>query len=154
MDDTPEAVEGSGGSKEQGAQEETHGEESEEVWKGLVDFVRARKPVLGSSLALGDLMSLDRERIEIGFEKDSFHYETMIESDKRSQLEELCRAFLKREVKVVICSFEGEGRRKGKMTGKKEGNSVDQTESPEKRTEEHPLVREALRLFNGKIVKG
>ncbi len=53
-------------------------------------------------------------RIEIGFEKDSFHYETMIERENRSQLEELCRDFLKKEVKVFISSFEGEGGAKGK----------------------------------------
>ena len=154
--DTPEAMEDSGGSKEQEGQEETSGEESEEIWRGLVDFVRARKPVLGSSLALGDLVKLDQERIEIGFEKDSFHYETMIESDKRSQLQELCSAFLKRGVKVVISSFEGQGRRKGKMTEKKEGSPADRRESPERGMEEreHPLIQEALRLFDGRIVKG
>ena len=45
----------------------------EETWKGLVDFTRARNPVLGSFLALGNLVHMNDEKIEIGFEKDSFH---------------------------------------------------------------------------------
>ncbi len=98
-------------SQEKGAPDEGQQAGKEEVWRGLVDFVRARKPSLGSFLALGGLVQLSGEKIEIGFEKDSFHYETMIERENRSQLEQLCRDFLKREVKVLISSFEGEGGR-------------------------------------------
>jgi hypothetical protein len=39
----------------------------DETWRGLLDFTRARKPILGSFLALGSLTHLSEERIEIGF---------------------------------------------------------------------------------------
>ena len=106
-------------------------------------------------MILGELVDLNQDRIEIGFEKDSFAYETMIERERRTQLEELCRDFLKREVKVIISSFEGGNKPKGKMTsGRRENSPVDEKEVPEKGMEEHPLIQEALRLFDGKIVKG
>jgi DNA polymerase-3 subunit gamma/tau len=128
----------------------------EEVWRGLVDFVRARKPSLGSVLVLGGLVRLTDEKIEIGFEKDSFHYETMVERENRSQLEQLCRDFLKREVKVLITAIEGEGGPRAGMNSRRgeaalsEGRAV----SSEKEMKENPVVQEILRLFDGRIVKG
>jgi DNA polymerase III subunit gamma/tau len=129
---------------------------SEEVWRGLIDFVRARKPSLGSVLVLGGLVQLSDEKIEIGFERDSFHYETMIERENRGQLEQLCRDFLKREVKVLISSFEGEGMPRGRMNSRKrETTPPGEKEVPsEKEIKEDPVIQEVLRLFDGRIVKG
>jgi DNA polymerase-3 subunit gamma/tau len=127
----------------------------EEVWRGLVDFVRARKPSLGSVLILGGLVHLSGEKIEIGFEKDSFHYETMIERENRSQLEQLCRDFFKKEVKVFISTFEeGAGPRERVISRNRETIPMEEEETPENEMKEAPLIQEALRLFNGRIVKG
>ena len=126
----------------------------EEIWRGLIDFVRARKPSLGSLLVLGGLIRMSSDKIEIGFEKDSFHYETMIERENRSQLEQLCRDFLKREVKVLISSFEGEGGPRARMNSrKKETIASEEKGVPEKEIKENPLIQEALRIFDGRIVK-
>lgn len=126
----------------------------EETWRGLVDFVRARKPSLGSLLVLGGLIQLSSDKIEIGFEKDSFHYETMIERENRSQLEQLCRDFLKREVKVLISSFEGEGGPRARMNSRKKETILPGEKAvPEKEIKENPLIQEALRIFDGRIVK-
>ncbi|NWF93786.1 MAG: DNA polymerase III subunit gamma/tau [Syntrophaceae bacterium] len=114
----------------------------EEVWKGLVDFTRARSPVLGSFLALGSLVHMDGDRIEIGFEKDSFHYERMIEKDNRNQLELICQEYFKGKPKVVISPLE-----QGIRLKTREVSRVEETVKD-------PLVQEALRLFNGKIVDG
>jgi len=114
----------------------------EETWKGLVDFTRARSPVLGSFLALGNLVRMSDEKIEIGFEKDSFHYERMIEKENRSQLESICQEYFKKKTKVIISPLE-QG-----VTLK----TRDVSEAEE--TAQNPLVQEALRLFNGKIVEG
>jgi len=111
--------------------------------------------VLGSFLALGDLIHLGGERIEIGFEKDSFHYERMIEQENRSQLEQLCRDFFKKELKVIISSFEEEARPMGKMAFKKRETAPGGDKGiSEKEMNGNPLIQEALRLFNGRIVKG
>ena len=126
----------------------------EETWRGLVDFVRARKPSLGSLLVLGGLIQMSSDKIEIGFEKDSFHYETMIERENRSQLEQLCRDFLKREVKVLISSFEGEGGPRARMNSRKKETILPGEKGvPEKEIKENPLIQEALRIFDGRIVK-
>jgi len=141
--------------QERGIPDEGQQEGKEEIWSGLVDFVRARSPVLGSFLALGGLIHLGGERIEIGFEKDSFHYERMMERENRSQLEQLCRDFFKKELKVIISSFEEEARPMGKMAFKKRETAPGGDKGiSEKEMNGNPLIQEALRLFDGKIVKG
>ena len=146
---------GLGVSPETGALDETPQAEKEEVWRELIDFVRARNPVLGSFLALGGLIGLSGERIEIGFEKDSFHYERMKERENLNHLEQFCRDFLKKEAKVIISPLEGENKPRGTITsGRRENSRMEGRESSEKGMGEHPLIQEALRLFDGKIVQG
>ncbi|MGZ3513457.1 MAG: DNA polymerase III subunit gamma/tau [Thermodesulfobacteriota bacterium] len=126
----------------------------EETWKGLVDFTRAKNPILGSFLVLGNLVHLSDEKIEIGFDKDSFHYERMLERENRSQLESICHEYLQKKIKVVISPMDEwtgsrgrEGVARGEMTHSEQGKRLEQRE------EENPIIQEALRLFNGKIVE-
>jgi len=127
----------------------------EETWKELVDFTRARNPILGSFLALGSLVHLSDEKIEIGFEKDSFHYERMLEKENRSQLESICHEYLKKKAKVVVSPLNpGMGSTGRIMFNKGEVIHNGLRNQSEKREEENPIIQEALRLFNGKIVEG
>jgi len=113
----------------------------EETWKGLIDFTRARNPVLGSFLALGNLVHMNDEKIEIGFEKESFHYERMIEKENRTQLESICQGYFQRKTKVIISPLEQGMVLKGRVV--LEAGEVAQ----------NSLIQEALRLFNGRIVE-
>jgi DNA polymerase-3 subunit gamma/tau len=127
----------------------------EETWKELVDFTRARNPILGSFLALGSLVHLSDEKIEIGFEKDSFHYERMLEKENRSQLESICHEYLQKKAKVVVSPLNpGMGSTGRVMFNKGQATHNGLGNQSEKREEENPIIQEALRLFNGKIVEG
>jgi DNA polymerase III subunit gamma/tau len=127
----------------------------EETWKGLVDFTRARNPILGSFLALGNLVDLSEEKIEIGFEKDSFHYERMLEKENRGQLESICHEYLQKKTKVVVSPLnQGIGAKGRVVFNKAETTRNGLDKRSEKREGEDPIIQEALRLFNGKIVEG
>jgi DNA polymerase-3 subunit gamma/tau len=127
----------------------------EETWRGLIDFTRARNPILGSFLALGNLVHLSDEKIEIGFDKDSFHYERMLEKENRNQLESICHEYLQKKKKVVISPInQGIGSKGRVISNKGEAIRNELEKRLEKREEENPVIQEALRLFNGKIVKG
>jgi DNA polymerase-3 subunit gamma/tau len=127
----------------------------EETWRGLVDFTRARNPILGSFLALGNLVYLSEEKLEIGFDKDSFHYERMLERENRSQLETICHEYLQKKTKVVISPLSpGIGLKERAVLPKEEVIHTPLKRPFEKREEEDPIIQEALRLFNGKIVEG
>ena len=126
----------------------------EETWKGLVDFTRAKNPILGSFLALGNLVHLTEEKIEIGFEKDSFHYERMLEKENRSQLESVCQEYLQRKTKVIVSPLNQGVGAKGRVAFNGEEATHNELDKRlEKGREEDPIIQEALRLFNGKIVE-
>jgi DNA polymerase-3 subunit gamma/tau len=113
----------------------------EETWRKLVDLARARNPILGSFLTLGNLVHMSDEKIEIGFEKDSFHYDRMIEKENRNQLELICQDYFQKKIKVIISPLDQGAGLKGRAV----------LEAGE--TAKNPLVQEALRLFNGRVVK-
>jgi hypothetical protein len=126
----------------------------EEKWKGLIDFTRARNPILGSFLVLGNLVHLSDEEIEIGFDKDSFHYERMLERENRNQLELICHEYLRKKTKVVVSALTlGMESRERAVLNKRGAMPHEQERRPEKREEEEPIVKEALRLFDGRIVE-
>jgi hypothetical protein len=87
--------------------------------------------------------------LEIGFEKDSFHYQRILEKENQAQLEQICQDYLKRKVKVIISPIGQEGRLKREGVA-----SLEQEKPSVKETEEKDLIQEALRLFDGKIVGG
>ena len=136
--------------------EEEFGGESQkirqETWKGLVDFARARNPVLGSFLALGNLVHLSDEKVVIGFEKDSFHYERMLEKENRDLLELLCYDYFRKKPKVIISPLDPEMRSKENFKAERVVRNEGEKRL-EKGAEENPLIQKALRLFNGRIVE-
>jgi DNA polymerase-3 subunit gamma/tau len=126
----------------------------EETWRGLVEFTRAKNPILGSFLALGNLVHIGDEKIEIGFEKDSFHYERILEKENRSQLESICHEYLKKKAKVIISALDQRMVSKGRVAFEAEEPPRNALEKQlTKGEEENPIVQEALRLFNGRIVE-
>jgi len=74
----------------------------EGVWVNWLTLLG--REILSSAhfVAFGELIHVGEEKIEIGFEKDSFHYDRILEIENRRQLEAICRDYLKKEIKLVI----------------------------------------------------
>ncbi len=125
----------------------------EERWRGLIEFTRERNPVLGSFLTLGNVVRLKGEEIEIGFEKDSFHYERMLEKENQIQLESICQEFFKKKMKVTISALESGGRLKGRLVSKERENQKEVEGVAEGGAEKNSIIEEALHIFNGRIVE-
>jgi DNA polymerase-3 subunit gamma/tau len=123
----------------------------EETWKELLNFARGKNPILGSFLSFGIPLRLDEETIEIGFEKDSFHYERILEKPYRNQLESVCQEFFNKKMRVILSSLEEGGREKANTHNQKASSSKRETSGLQ--INENLMIQEALRLFNGKIVE-
>ncbi len=123
----------------------------EETWKELLNFARGKNPILGSFLSFGIPLRLDEEKIEIGFEKDSFHYERILEKPYRNQLESICQEFFNKKMRVILSSLEEGGKEKGNTNNPKVSSSKSETSGLQ--INENLMIQEALRLFNGKIVE-
>ncbi|MGQ9508543.1 MAG: DNA polymerase III subunit gamma/tau [Thermodesulfobacteriota bacterium] len=126
----------------------------EEAWKGLVEFARAKNPILGSFLVFGKILNFEEGRIEIGFERDSFHYERIMEKNSRSQLESVCEEYFRKKMKVVISPIKEGGRiNEREIINREKGFQNLGRGGLANSKEEHGVIQEALRLFNGKIVE-
>jgi hypothetical protein len=79
----------------------------------------------------------------------------MLEKENRSQLESICLEYFQKKAKVVISPLNQGIGSKGRG-GAGEGKiTLNEGESRlGNRVEENPLIQEALRLFDGKIVEG
>lgn len=124
----------------------------EETWEEFLNFTRGKNPILGSFLSFGTPLHLDEERVEIGFEKDSFHYERILEKPYRNQLESICQEFFNKKMKVLISPLGEEGKEKASANAQKTSPSS-RRETSALRNDEHLMIQEALRLFNGKIIE-
>ena len=127
----------------------------EEVWRELVDFTRARNPVLGSFLAFGDLIHLSDDKIEIGFEKDSFHYERMMETENRSQLgADLPGLSSERgQARHLADGTAGKTKRTGRLQNAG-GDAKRSGESRWRKGRRKPLIRKPCVSSTGRIVEG
>ena len=83
--------------------------------EGVSRFYPSQESCIGFFLGLGNLVHISDEKIEIGFEKDSFHYERILEKENRSQLESICHEYLQRKVKVIISPLDQGVRSKGRV---------------------------------------
>lgn len=145
-------AEGSEDTREISSSEEGDESTLQKTWQELIDFTRAKKPVLGAFLSLGALVGLSDTKVEIGFEKGSFHYDRMVEKENRTQLEEMCSNFFKRAMKVVIKALDGGEKGRGRGRLPRQENSR-QERLPQKAHDQDPVVQEILRLFEGRIVE-
>ncbi len=125
----------------------------EEVWRELVDFTRERNPVLGSFLSLGNVVRLKEEGIEIGFEKDSFHYDRMVEKENQNQLESICQEFFKKKMKVTITALDSGWNSKGRWISRERENRRGIGNPLKEGDGKNSPIEEALRIFNGRIVE-
>lgn len=126
--------------------------DKEETWKGLLDFTRAKNPILGAFLSFGNLINLDNDRMEIGFENESFHYDRMLERENHKLLESICSEYLGRKTKIIISAFEKGNVGNGvKNQGSSSRNNLNQRMKSESGS--NSIIQEALRIFNGRIVE-
>jgi len=125
-----------------------------EAWKGFVIFAKQKKPPLASILAHGHPLTLDESLLEVGYPEKSFYLERMQEADNLGLLETLCSEFFKRPMKVRIS-----GVNPGATPGEKSrtgGGKVERKNWQRDREAEalnHPLVREAVNIFGGRVVE-
>jgi len=117
----------------------------ENTWQRLVDIISERHPSLGPNLASSRMVGLRGDVLEIEVNGSSFNFKRITRKDSIKILTDVFSACLGRQVTVSI----------------REGDKKDRQDKKKKKTEnerikqamlEHPLVAEAIEIFNGKVV--
>lgn len=129
-------------------------EELNGTWKEFVDFAKKRKPPLASILEHGRPLALNENSLEIGYPEKSFYLERMQEADNRSLLDTLCSEFFKKPMRVTVSGMNPNSGDRGNPV--REAEQDKRKNSKREKEEEalnHPLVREAINIFGGRVVE-
>ena len=121
----------------------------EETWKELLTFIRTKKPPLASFLEHGTLVRLAPGSIEIGFPKNSFFLERIQEQTKKQELIQISEEFFgeKKKVTIHVLTTPGEEKKNVHLP------LAQKNEKIRKEAKNHPLVKEALTIFEGSIIE-
>ncbi len=161
----PEAVEGEGGQEDEGRAElpkKVEGKEDEEVrrqgvqdqdgnWKEFVNFAKKRKPPFASLLEHAQVLVLNQKSLEVGYPAKSFYLDRMQEADNVAFLQNLAKEYFQRALKVKVSGMNSSGPTRAEGEGKKEGKNS--RRDKEEEALNHPLVREAINIFGGRVVE-
>jgi DNA polymerase-3 subunit gamma/tau len=148
-EEVPEAATPQRETDEEGALELSG--EVKEKWKDFVTFAKKKKPPFASLLEHGEPLTLDDARLEIVYPENSFYLERMQEADNLTFLQDLSREFFKGPMKVRIS-----GKKAGSLPRRGPENQGERKNSKREREEEtlnHPLLREAINVFGGRVVE-
>jgi DNA polymerase III subunit gamma/tau len=141
------------------ATEQTGGEkkaeisaETQETWKEFITFAKKKKPPFASLLEHGQPLTLNDNLLEVGYPEKSFYLERMQEADNLNFLQTLSGEFFKRNLKAKVCSLHPGALPRGPAP---EGKGERKNSKREKEQEalNHPLVREAINIFGGRVVE-
>jgi DNA polymerase-3 subunit gamma/tau len=148
-EEVPEAASPQRETDEEGPLELTG--EVQEKWKDFVTFAKKKKPPFASLLEHGEPLVLDDARLEIVYPENSFYLERMQEADNLTFLQDLSREFFKGPMKVRVS-----GKKAGSLPRRGPENQGERKNSKREREEEtlnHPLLREAINVFGGRVVE-
>jgi len=119
----------------------------EENWKEFLTFIRTKKPPLASFLEHGTLVRLAPGSIEIGFPKNYLFLERIQEQTKKQELLQISEEFFGEKKKVIIHALTTSGEEKKNV----HLPLAQKNEKIRKEAKDHPLVKEALTIFEGSI---
>jgi DNA polymerase III subunit gamma/tau len=123
-------------------------------WKEFVTFAKKKKPPVASLLEHGQPLSLGKDLLEIGYPEKSFYLERMQEADNRTLSETLASEFFKRPMKIRFSGMNPGAVAQDKSNPEaKKGNEINSRRNQEEETLNHPLVRETINVFGGRVVE-
>ena len=123
------------------------------VWKEFVNFAKKKKPPFASLLEHGYPLALGEDSLQVGYPEKSFYLERMEEADNRSLLGSLGAEFFKRAVRVQIVGLKSDAVPAGNRNPAEEEKGRKKNSRDEKQEAlNHPLVREAINIFGGRVV--
>ena len=120
------------------------GAAGESFWQELLATLQASHPALAANLKTARLLAIDENAIEIELEGNDFNLKRVRRKDSLAAVQDACHTISGHRPRVVI-----------------QGKAIDPMDRRKKKELEaqarqqalsHPLVAEAIELFNGKVV--
>jgi DNA polymerase-3 subunit gamma/tau len=121
------------------------GSSLDDTWRCLMDVIADKHPSIASNLAYSKLINLTEKQLEIEVNGSVFNLNRLKKRDSMKTLKKIAGDFFNREIAVAITAG----------TGKKNNNgrpARDAVDRLKKELLSHPVVAEAVEIFNGKLV--
>lgn len=123
-------------------------------WERFVSFANEKDPALGSVLEHGSPIRQESGLMEIGFPAGSYYLANIQDTDSIAQLKALAREFTGQETDIRVQSIAREtAGAPPSLAEKKKSDREQRQQKLKQEVNEHPLVREALRIFGGTITE-
>jgi DNA polymerase-3 subunit gamma/tau len=126
------------------------------AWKDFVNFAKKKKPPLASLLEHGYPLALGEGLLEISYPEKSFYLDRMQDTDTRSLLGSLASEFFKRPMTVRVSGMNPNSipRLNPSLEEKEEpGGGKNSERQKSEEALNHPLVKEAINIFGGRVVE-
>ncbi len=114
-------------------------------WQSILDVIAERYPSLAPNLAHSRLVKLSEKTLEIEVNGSDFNYKRMQRKENIKILESVSQSFFGRQMNVVIHAGVN-------MNGQPKREKIDAVNRLKKDLLHHPLVADAIEIFNGKLV--
>jgi DNA polymerase-3 subunit gamma/tau len=119
-------------------------ENLDRIWKRIIDMTSEQYPFLAATLSKCDIKGLTRDGIEIKVNGNDFNRNQILRPKNIAILEKIIRDVLGRSVRIEISK--GNSKTPNNQEKRARENRLKQEALS------HPLVAEAVEIFNGKVV--
>jgi DNA polymerase-3 subunit gamma/tau len=127
-------------------QASTSSENPAQAWQQLLAIFRKRCPALVPNLEKATLTKIGKDFVEIAVTGNSFYITRLRDKKSMASLQEVCDRFFKRKMKIKIVDS-GKG-----ALQKSQHKESDRVRRLKKEALAHPLVTDALDVFQGRVV--
>ena len=134
-----------------GAHEICEGRDPGLLWEAFRNFVKKKNHPLWSKIDPGKLISYEKGRLRIGFQKDYIFLDDMNEKSQKDRIAEMTRDFFHEDVRVSIETLAADPE-KG-ATDRANGSRNGRLQDIKRQALNQPLLQKVLDMFEGAEVR-
>jgi DNA polymerase III subunit gamma/tau len=121
-------------------------------WEQVLDRVEAQQPNLAPFLSVGTPLAIQHGEVTLGYPPTATVARAMVEKPEHLRLlSTICAEVAGRPVRVALVSLT-DGKAGPSMAEMRAAKERDQKDALLERTRSHPLVKQTLEIFGGKVV--
>ena len=127
------------------AQKAKKDESIEKSWENILARIAEENPALAACFDDSALVKTGGHELEIRFKTKKFNINFANRDDHKALIQKTCSLYFSDDIQVTLA---------GEATAARNGNArMRKTKKLEKETLNHPLVADAMKIFNGRIVE-
>ena len=144
LPDTPDRQQDIKGTESQGAAKISNSSyDLDSTWNSLFEIISKKHPSLAANLAKCTLKSLTDQSLEIEVNGNVFNAQMVRRSKNMTILKNICKDYFSKNIKIIITE---------KIDSNNTKNKKDLDNHLKKEALSHPLIADAIEIFNGKAV--